>query len=142
MACALVLYASAEAHATIAEAADMLGLGERAVRAIATDDGYRMRLDDLAGRSPTTWRAGMRPFAVVATAGTTATGAIDPLPAIADLCAEHGLWLHVDAAYGGGGRARARAAPAAGRDRAGRLDRLRPPQVALHAAVERVPARA
>jgi aromatic-L-amino-acid decarboxylase len=97
----LVLYASAEAHATIAEAADMLGLGERAVRAIATDDAYRMRLDDLRRAVADDIRAGMRPFVVVATAGTTATGAVDPLPAIADLCAEHGLWLHVDAAYGG-----------------------------------------
>ena len=97
----LVLYASAEAHATIAEAADMLGLGERAVRAIATDDGYRMRIDDLRRAVADDLAAGMHPFAVVATAGTTATGAIDPLPDVADLCAEHNLWLHVDAAYGG-----------------------------------------
>jgi aromatic-L-amino-acid/L-tryptophan decarboxylase len=97
----LVLYASAEAHATIAEAADMLGLGERAVRAIATDDGYRMRIDDLRRAVADDLAAGMHPFAVVATAGTTATGAIDPLPDVADLCAEHDLWLHVDAAYGG-----------------------------------------
>jgi aromatic-L-amino-acid decarboxylase len=97
----LSLYASAEAHATIAEAADMLGLGERAVRAIATDDGYRMRIDDLRRAVADDLAAGMHPFAVVATAGTTATGAIDPLPEVADLCAEHDLWLHVDAAYGG-----------------------------------------
>jgi len=97
----LVLYASTEAHATIAEAADMLGLGERAVRAIATDDGYRMRIDDLRRAVADDLAAGMHPFAVVATAGTTATGAIDPLPEAADVCAEHDLWLHVDAAYGG-----------------------------------------
>jgi glutamate/tyrosine decarboxylase-like PLP-dependent enzyme len=97
----LVLYASEEAHATIAESADLMGLGERAVRAIPTDAGYRMRLDDLRAALEADLAAGMRPFAVVATAGTTATGAVDPLPAIADLCAEHGLWLHVDAAYGG-----------------------------------------
>jgi aromatic-L-amino-acid decarboxylase len=97
----LVLYASAEAHATIAEAADMLGLGERAVRSIAVDDGYRMSIGDLRRAVADDLAAGMHPFAVVATAGTTATGAIDPLPAVADLCAEHDLWLHVDAAYGG-----------------------------------------
>jgi aromatic-L-amino-acid decarboxylase len=97
----LSLYASAEAHATIAEAADMLGLGERAVRAIATDDVYRMRIDDLRRAVADDLAAGMHPFAVVATAGTTATGAVDPLPEVADLCAEHDLWLHVDAAYGG-----------------------------------------
>jgi glutamate/tyrosine decarboxylase-like PLP-dependent enzyme len=97
----LVLYASEEAHATIAEAADMLGLGERAVRAIPTDDGYRMRVSELRRAVADDLAAGMRPFCVVATAGTTATGAIDPLPAVAAVCAEHGLWLHVDAAYGG-----------------------------------------
>jgi aromatic-L-amino-acid/L-tryptophan decarboxylase len=97
----LVLYASTEAHATIAEAADMLGLGERAARAIATDDAHRMRVDDLRRAVTDDLAAGMHPFAIVATAGTTATGAIDPLPQVADLCAEHGLWLHVDAAYGG-----------------------------------------
>ena len=97
----LVLYASREAHATIAEAADMLGLGERAVRAIATDGSYRMRMDELRRAVADDLAAGMRPFAVVATAGTTATGAIDPLPEVAAICAEHGLWLHVDAAYGG-----------------------------------------
>jgi aromatic-L-amino-acid decarboxylase len=97
----LVLYASTESHATIVEAADMLGLGERAVRAIATDDGYCMRIGDLRRAVADDLAAGMHPFAVVATAGTTATGAIDPLPEVADLCAEHDLWLHVDAAYGG-----------------------------------------
>ncbi len=97
----LVLYASEEAHATIAEAADMMGLGERAVRSVPTDDGFRMRVEELERAVAEDLAAGVRPFCVVATAGTTATGAIDPLPAIADLCARHKLWLHVDAAYGG-----------------------------------------
>jgi len=97
----LVLYASEEAHATIAEAADMLGLGERAVRSIPTDDAFRMRVDELERALADDLAAGMRPFCVVATAGTTATGAIDPLAAIADTCERHNLWLHVDAAYGG-----------------------------------------
>jgi glutamate/tyrosine decarboxylase-like PLP-dependent enzyme len=97
----LVLYASEEAHATIAEAADMLGLGERAVRSIPTDAGFRMRADDLEAAIADDIAAGMRPFCVVATAGTTATGAVDPLAAIADLCERRNLWLHVDAAYGG-----------------------------------------
>jgi aromatic-L-amino-acid decarboxylase len=97
----LVLYASAEAHATIAVAADLLGLGERAARAIPTDEAYRMRLDALEAAIADDLAAGLKPFAVAATAGTTATGAIDPLPEIADLCAAHDLWMHVDAAYGG-----------------------------------------
>jgi glutamate/tyrosine decarboxylase-like PLP-dependent enzyme len=97
----LVLYTSEEAHATIAEAADILGLGERAARAIPTDDGLRMRLDALDAAVEDDLAAGRMPFAVAATAGTTATGAIDPLPGIADVCARHELWMHVDAAYGG-----------------------------------------
>ena len=97
----LVLYASEEAHATIAEAADMMGLGERAVRSIPTDDDFRMRAEELERAVAEDLAAGMRPFCAVATAGTTATGAIDPLRAIAGICERHGLWLHVDAAYGG-----------------------------------------
>jgi glutamate/tyrosine decarboxylase-like PLP-dependent enzyme len=97
----LVLYASQEAHATIAEAADVLGLGERAVRAIPTDEGYRMRPDELERAIAADVAAGFRPFAVAATAGTTATGAVDPLTTVADICARRGLWMHVDAAYGG-----------------------------------------
>ena len=77
----LVLYTSQEAHATIAEAADMMGMGERAVRSIPTDEGFRMRADDLERAIADDVAAGLLPFCVVATAGTTATGAVDPLPA-------------------------------------------------------------
>ena len=97
----LVLYTSEEAHATIAEAADLLGLGERAARAVPTDANLSMRIDALEAAIADDLSAGRMPFAVAATAGTTATGAIDPLPQVADLCAKHDLWMHVDAAYGG-----------------------------------------
>ena len=97
----LVLYASQEAHATIAEAADMMGMGERAVRSIPTDEAFRMRADELERAVADDLASGLHPFCVVATAGSTATGAIDPIPAVADICDRHGLWLHVDAAYGG-----------------------------------------
>jgi len=97
----LVLYASQEAHATIAEAADMMGMGERAVRSIPTDEAFRMAADELERAVADDLASGLHPFCVVATAGSTATGAIDPIPAVADICERHGLWLHVDAAYGG-----------------------------------------
>ena len=85
----------------IRRAADMLGLGAGAVRAIAVDGEQRMRPDALAAAIAADRAAGVRPLAVCATAGTTTTGSIDPLGALADLAAEHGMWLHVDAAYGG-----------------------------------------
>jgi glutamate/tyrosine decarboxylase-like PLP-dependent enzyme len=97
----LTMYASSEAHDVNTRAADMLGLGRDAVRAIACDDALRMRPDALAAAIERDARNGFKPIAVVATAGTVATGAIDPLDAIADVCAAHGLWLHVDGAYGG-----------------------------------------
>jgi aromatic-L-amino-acid decarboxylase len=97
----LAWYASAEAHATNVEAADLLGLGSEAVRAIPTDGSLAMRTDLLAEAIERDLADGVTPVAVVGSAGTTATGAIDPLPAIADLCLAHRIWFHVDAAYGG-----------------------------------------
>jgi aromatic-L-amino-acid decarboxylase len=97
----LTMYASSEAHVVIRRAADVLGLGEDAVREIPVDEGLRMRTDLLEEAIERDLTGGARPAAVIATAGTTATGAIDPLPEIAELCERHGLWLHVDGAYGG-----------------------------------------
>ena len=97
----LAIYASEEVHVVVDRAADMLGLGANAVRKIPTDDAYRMRMDSLELRIEEDLRAGFKPLAVVGCAGTVATGSVDPLPQIAELCARRGLWFHVDAAYGG-----------------------------------------
>jgi glutamate/tyrosine decarboxylase-like PLP-dependent enzyme len=79
----------------------MLGLGAAAVRSVPIDAEQRMRPDALEAAIRRDLDAGVRPLAVCATAGTTTTGSIDPLPEIAGVAEEHGLWLHVDAAYGG-----------------------------------------
>ncbi|WP_216355989.1 pyridoxal-dependent decarboxylase [Streptomyces sp. MP131-18] len=96
-----VVYCSELAHFSVARACAVLGLGEDAVRLIPADGAHRMRTDELAralaGRSESEV-----PIAVVATAGTTDYGSVDPLPEIAALAARHGVRLHVDAAYGGG----------------------------------------
>jgi glutamate/tyrosine decarboxylase-like PLP-dependent enzyme len=97
----VALYASEEAHVVIRRAADMLGLGAAAVRSVPSDAEQRMRPDALEAAIRRDLDAGVRPLAVCATAGTTTTGSIDPLPEIAGVAEEHGLWLHVDAAYGG-----------------------------------------
>jgi aromatic-L-amino-acid decarboxylase len=97
----VALYASEEAHVVIRRAADMLGLGAAAVRSVPIDAEQRMRPDALEAAIRRDLDAGVRPLAVCATAGTTTTGSIDPLPEIAGVAEEHGLWLHVDAAYGG-----------------------------------------
>ncbi|SDO39884.1 L-2,4-diaminobutyrate decarboxylase [Klenkia soli] len=89
-------------HFSVVTAARLLGLGDDAVVAVPTDHACRMRVDALAAALADLREQGLEPMAVVGTAGTTDFGSIDPLPAIADLCAEHGAWLHVDAAYGGG----------------------------------------
>jgi glutamate/tyrosine decarboxylase-like PLP-dependent enzyme len=93
-------YASAEAHGVIDRAADMLGLGSKVVRKIPVDAEYRMDLEELQKAVLQDLTDGFRPAVVVATAGTVATGAIDPLGPIADLCRMHGMWMHVDGAYG------------------------------------------
>ncbi|MFN8580393.1 MAG: pyridoxal-dependent decarboxylase [Gemmatimonadaceae bacterium] len=97
----LTFYASAQVHDVNTRAADMLGLGREAVRAIPCDERLCMRVDALRAAISRDIRNGFKPAAVVATAGTVGTGSIDPINDIADVCAEEGLWLHVDGAYGG-----------------------------------------
>ena len=97
----LRIYLSEETHVVSSRAADMLGLGTDAVRIVPVDGEYRVRVDALRDAVARDRHDGARPIAVVASAGTVATGAIDPLAEVAELCAEQDLWFHVDAAYGG-----------------------------------------
>ncbi|GAB1693554.1 pyridoxal phosphate-dependent decarboxylase family protein [Krasilnikovia sp. M28-CT-15] len=111
------IYASAEAHHTIQRAAAVLGLGRDGVRAVPVDGRQRIRPDLLADMIGADVAAGTAPVAVVGVAGTTNTGAIDPLNALADIAERHDVWLHVDGAYG---------LPAAGvEELAGRFDGMR-----------------
>src|SRR5215208_4124278 len=97
----VAVYASAEAHVVIRRGADMLGLGADVVRAVEVDGEQRMRIDALRDALARDVADGVLPLAISATAGTTTTGSIDPLPELAALAREHGAWFHVDAAYGG-----------------------------------------
>ncbi len=97
----LRLYQSQEAHSSVDKAAITLGIGQQGIRKIPTDAEFRMDPAALRAAIQEDLAAGWQPFAVVATVGTTSTTSVDPVPAIADVCAEYGLWLHVDAAYGG-----------------------------------------
>ena len=98
----LRILTSEVSHFSVQTAARLLGLGADAVIAVPVDERRRMRTDALAAALTDLRGRGLEPMAVVGTAGTTDFGSIDPLPEIADLCAEHGAWMHVDAAYGGG----------------------------------------
>jgi aromatic-L-amino-acid decarboxylase len=95
-----VLYTSDQAHHSVLKAAKLAGVMPDRVRAIASDERFRLRLDLLEDAVAADRRAGLTPFAVVSSAGTTNTGAVDPLDGIADLCARERLWHHVDGAYG------------------------------------------
>ena len=97
----LVVYISAQSHSSVARAARALGFRPERVRVVPVDRAYHLRLDVLERAVSADRAAGLRPLVVCANAGTTNTGAVDPLHGLADLCAAHGLWLHVDAAYGG-----------------------------------------
>ena len=96
-----VIYASDQSHYSVAKGAILAGFPEGNVREVPTDDRFRMRTDALAERIEEDRRRGLTPFLIAASAGTTNTGAVDPLPELADLAARERLWLHVDAAYGG-----------------------------------------
>ncbi len=95
------VYASVEAHSSIEKAVITLGLGHDGIRKIPTDDRFRMDPEALRTAIAEDLAAGIRPVAVVATVGTTSTSSPDPVDAIAAVAEEHGLWLHVDAAYAG-----------------------------------------
>jgi aromatic-L-amino-acid decarboxylase len=97
----LVLYCSEEAHSSVDKAGLVLGIGQRGIRRIPSDDRFQMKVDALDEAIRADRRENRHPFAVVATVGTTSATAVDPVPAIAEICRNHGLWLHVDAAYAG-----------------------------------------
>jgi glutamate/tyrosine decarboxylase-like PLP-dependent enzyme len=96
----LLVYASKEAHTWIQKAADLFGLGTDAIRWVDTDDEQRMDSSALRRQIEHDLRLGHQPFLVVGTAGSVSTGATDALPDIAAICRDHGLWFHVDGAYG------------------------------------------
>lgn len=94
------VYCSDEAHHSVVRAVEAAGLGRRSLRRLPTDSRRRMRVDALVDALARDRAEGVTPVAVVATAGTTLTGAVDPLDAIADVCGREGVWMHVDGAYG------------------------------------------
>ena len=96
----LAVYASSESHYSATRAAELLGVGSANVRALAIDDRRRLVPADVAAAIDADRAAGTVPVAVIATAGTTLTGAVDPIDALADVCAGRDVWLHVDGAYG------------------------------------------
>jgi aromatic-L-amino-acid/L-tryptophan decarboxylase len=97
----LLVYACAHSHSSVDKAALLAGLGRDQIRLVPFDHAYAMRADALADMIADDIAHGMQPCAVVATTGTTATTALDPVAAIADVTRRHGMWLHVDAAMAG-----------------------------------------
>lgn len=96
----IAVYSSAEVHYSITRAVELLGIGSNNLRDLPIDETHRMRPQALAEAIDRDVADGVVPVAVVATGGTTLTGAVDPIDEIADVCAERGVWLHVDGAYG------------------------------------------
>ncbi len=96
----LRIYASEEIHYSHQQAAELLGMGSEAVRLVPVDGTYRMRVDALARMIEEDRERGNRPIAIVATAGTVGTGAVDPIPELLRVARSQELWLHVDGAYG------------------------------------------
>ena len=96
----MLVYETAEAHSCHQKAVELLGLGSAQIRVVPSDDALRMRPEALDEMLAADIAAGALPVAVIASAGTVNTGAIDPLDAIADVCATHRVWMHVDGGYG------------------------------------------
>ena len=96
-----VVYVSDQGHSSLARTARAMGLRPHQIRVLPTDDRWRLQPETVTAAAGADRRADRIPIAVCASAGSTSTGAVDPLPGLADVCAAEGLWLHVDAAYGG-----------------------------------------
>jgi aromatic-L-amino-acid/L-tryptophan decarboxylase len=94
------VYSSEEAHYSVERAVELLGLGSAGLRALDVDDHRRLRAESVARAIAADRADGIVPVAVVATAGTTLTGAVDPIDQLADVCEAAGVWLHIDGAYG------------------------------------------
>jgi glutamate/tyrosine decarboxylase-like PLP-dependent enzyme len=97
----LVLYLSSECHSSVERAARILGFAPERVRKLEAGDDYTLDPPVLTAAIDADRAAGLTPFLAVVNAGSTSTGAVDPLPALADVCTANDVWLHVDAAYGG-----------------------------------------
>ena len=97
----LVAYCSTQTHSSVEKGIRIAGIGSDRLRQIEVDEAFALRPDLLEAAIVSDKAAGMHPFLVIATVGTTSSTAIDPLPAIGAICRRHGLWLHVDAAYAG-----------------------------------------
>jgi glutamate/tyrosine decarboxylase-like PLP-dependent enzyme len=95
-----IVYTSDQTHSSVARSLAVLGFAAEQIRILASDADYRLPLDALAAAITADRAAGLRPFCVVANAGTTNTGAVDPLPELAAFCRARDLWFHVDGAYG------------------------------------------
>src|SRR5215470_4533429 len=95
-----VIYFSDQTHNSIGKALRVLGFTREQIRALPSDDNFRLQVESLRQAVAEDRADGGRPFCVVANAGTTNTGAVDPLDQLADLCERENLWLHVDGAYG------------------------------------------
>lgn len=95
------IYLTSQAHHCVTKAIGIAGLRDARLRIVPMDRRWRLDASELAGMVADDRRCGLRPWLVIASAGTTDTGAIDPLPGVAEVARDHGLWLHVDAAYGG-----------------------------------------
>jgi hypothetical protein len=129
-----VLYASDEAHHSIDKSAGLLGVGRKALRRIPVNENVQLDLRILEQTIDADLASGKKPFCVVATAGTTNTGAVDDLVALAEICRRYDLWLHVDGAYGGSAVFLRSTPESAARHRASRFDHDRSPQMAGDAA--------
>jgi aromatic-L-amino-acid decarboxylase len=108
----LLIYVSSQGHSSIEKASEALGIGKNHVIKIRIKDDHAIDCEKLKEQIKADREAGRIPFCVVGNAGTTNTGAVDPLDELAEICAENKLWFHIDAAYGG---------PAAGSEKYGRL---------------------